>query len=68
MNFYAHFNLAMDRSPGFGSATSNSSALFRLAFAAASDLLVLNLAAQEQLAGPFYKKYKVAPISRSLCL
>ena len=25
MNFYVHFNLAMDRSPGFGSALSNSS-------------------------------------------
>ncbi len=44
MNFYAHFNLAMDRSPGFGSALANSIALFRLAFASASVLKYLNLA------------------------
>ena len=68
MVFYHHFNLAMDRSPGFGSAPCNYFALFRLAFATAPDLLVLNLAAQAQLAGPFYKKYKVALLSRSLCL
>ena len=43
-------------------------ALFRLAFASAPDLLVLNLAAQAQLAGPFYKKYEVAPRLCSLCL
>ena len=41
MNFYAHFNLAMDRSPGFGSALANSAALFRLAFASASVLNTL---------------------------
>ena len=45
MNFYVHFNLAMDRSPGFGSALYYSIALFRLALASASDLPVLNLAA-----------------------
>jgi hypothetical protein len=44
MNFYAHFNLAMDRSPGFGSTTSNYFAHFRLAFATAPGLLSLNLA------------------------
>ena len=33
--FYGHFNLAMGRSPGFGSTTCNSIALFRLAFASA---------------------------------
>jgi hypothetical protein len=38
MSFYAHFNLAMDSSPGFGSAPCNYFALLRLAFAAASDL------------------------------
>ena len=38
MEFYSHFNLPMDRSPGFGSASCNSSALFRLAFASAPDL------------------------------
>ena len=31
MNFYVHFNLAMDRSPGFGSALYYFVALFRLA-------------------------------------
>src|SRR5512147_732843 len=30
---YPTFSLAMDRSPGFGSSPSDSSALFRLAFA-----------------------------------
>ena len=38
MKFYFHFNLLMDRSPGFGSALCNSFALFRLAFASAPDL------------------------------
>ena len=38
MKFYFHFNLPMDRSPGFGSASCNSSALFRLAFASAPGL------------------------------
>ena len=42
MVFYHHFNLLMDRSPGFGSTTCND-ALFRLAFAVAPYLLVLNL-------------------------
>ena len=41
MNFYAHFNLAMDRSPGFGSALANCFALFRLAFASAPVLNTL---------------------------
>ncbi len=44
MKFYSHFSLAMDRSPGFGSAPANSCALFRLAFASAPVLLNLNLA------------------------
>ena len=36
MGFYSHFNLPMDRSPGFGSTPCNFSfALFRLAFAPA---------------------------------
>ena len=42
MVFYHHFNLLMDRSPGFGSTACNS-ALFRLAFAVAPYLSVLNL-------------------------
>ena len=35
MRFYSHFNLSMDRSPGFGSTAYDSSALFRLALASA---------------------------------
>ena len=38
MVFYHHFNLPMDRSPGFGSTSCNSLALFRLAFTSAPDL------------------------------
>ena len=44
MTFYRHFNLLMDRSPGFGSITANLFALFRLGFPSAPHLLVLNLA------------------------
>ena len=44
MRFYSHFSLAMDRSPGFGSAFANYAALFRLAFAPAPVLRDLNLA------------------------
>ena len=35
---YQSFNLAMGRSPGFASTSTNYSALFRLAFASAADL------------------------------
>ena len=35
MKLYLHFNLPMDRSPGFGSASCNFIALFRLALASA---------------------------------
>ena len=38
MKLYLHFNLLMDRSPGFGSTSCNYVALFRLAFASAPDL------------------------------
>ena len=38
MKFYLHFNLPMDRSPGFGSTSCNFIALFRLALASAPDL------------------------------
>ena len=41
MKFYFHFNLPMDRSPGFGSTSCNSSALLRLAFASAPNLKFL---------------------------
>ena len=40
MVFYHHFNLLMDRSPGFGSTACND-ALFRLAFAVAPYLKYL---------------------------
>ena len=35
MRFYSHFNLSMDRSPGFGSTAYDLIALFRLALASA---------------------------------
>ncbi len=41
MVFYHHFNLPMDRSPGFGSTSCNYLALFRLAFASAPNLKFL---------------------------
>jgi hypothetical protein len=44
MRCYPHFNLAMLRSPGFGSTECDWIALLRLAFAAAPLLLQLNLA------------------------
>ena len=42
--FYGSFNLDMDRSPGFGSASTDSFALLRLGFPSAPHLKVLNLA------------------------
>ena len=41
MKLYLHFNLPMDRSPGFGSTSCNSFALFRLALASAPVLKTL---------------------------
>ena len=41
---YRDFTLVMRRSPGFASASSDSGALFRLAFAAATRILAINLA------------------------
>ena len=41
---YRNFNLAMGRSLGFASASSDSDARFRLAFAPAAYLMILNLA------------------------
>ena len=41
MKFYLHFNLPMDRSPGFGSTSCNYIALFRLALASAPILKIL---------------------------
>ena len=46
MRFYPHFNLGMDRSPGFGSNPAYYGALFRLGFPAAPRLQSLNLAYQ----------------------
>ena len=45
--FYQSFNLAMGRSPSFASTPSDYIALFRLAFASASYLKILNLAKEE---------------------
>ena len=59
MRFYPHFNLLMDRSPGFGSWACNT-ALFTLGFPSAPNLKVLNLCCILKLAGPFYKKYHIA--------
>jgi hypothetical protein len=42
--FYSRFNLSMDRSPGFGSATHDYFALLRLGFPTAPRLPALNLA------------------------
>ena len=42
--YYQNFTLAMGSSPGFGSNPCNSNALFGLAFAAAPQLKLLNLA------------------------
>ena len=41
MKLYLHFNLPMDRSPGFGSTSCNFTALFRLALASAPSLKLL---------------------------
>ena len=41
MKLYLHFNLPMDRSPGFGSASCYFVALFRLALASAPNLKLL---------------------------
>ena len=43
--FYGSFNLDMDRSPGFGSTLTDSSALLRLGFPSAPDLKSLTLPA-----------------------
>ena len=43
MKLYLHFNLPMDRSPGFGSTSCNFAALFRLALASAPNLKFLTL-------------------------
>ena len=44
MEFYLHFNLTMDRSPGFGLYACNFVAQLRLGFPTASDLKSLTFA------------------------
>ena len=56
---YPTFSLAMRRSQSFASAPTDSGALFRLAFAPARDLQVLNLASEEQLVGSLCKRHAV---------
>ena len=46
LRFYRSFTLAMGSSPGFGSNLRNSGALFRLAFAAAPQVSLLNRATE----------------------
>ncbi len=55
---YPRFNLAMGRSPGFGSWACDSGALFGLAFATAPPRRV-NLATHRKLAGSFFKRHAV---------
>ena len=57
--FYPTFSLAMRRSQSFASAPTDSSALFRLAFAPAQCLQALNLASEEQLVGSLCKRHAV---------
>ena len=45
MEFYSHFNLLMDRSPGFGSTACNFIRPFQTRFRCGSELHALNLAA-----------------------
>ena len=59
--FHPDFSLAKGRSQGFASAPTDSSALFRLAFASAPRLSTLNLASEEQLVGSLCKRHAVTP-------
>ena len=61
--FYGNFNLDMDRSPGFGSAHTDSVALLRLGFPAAPGLRPLTLpvcttrrTVLQKVRGPSYKE------------
>ena len=60
MECYLHFTLDMGRSLGFASAHTDSSALFRLALAAAPVPEGLNLAGMKQLVGSLCKRHAVA--------
>ena len=59
MEFYLHFNLTMDRSPGFGPYACNYFAQLRLGLPTAPDLKSLTFCYIHTLAGPFYKKYPI---------
>ena len=58
---YRNFTLVKCRSLGFASAPFDLVALFRLAFASAAHLLMLNLAKKKQLAGSLCKRHAVTP-------
>jgi hypothetical protein len=64
--FYRGFSLAMGRSQSFASAPTDSSALFRLAFAPAAPVYGVNLASEEQLVGSLCKRHAVTPIISGL--
>ncbi len=67
MEFYLHFNLDMDRSPGFGPYATNYLALFRLALAAAPDLKSLTLLAT-YARRTILQKVPYHALTRSMCL
>ena len=58
---YPTFSLTMGRSQSFASASTDSHALFGLAFAPAARLKALNLASEEQLVGSLCKRHAVTP-------
>ena len=58
---YPTFSLTMGRSQSFASASTDSTALFGLAFAPAACFKALNLASEEQLVGSLCKRHAVAP-------
>ena len=62
---YWNFNLAMGRSQGFASASTDYVALFRLAFASVHAPKGLNLASKEQLVGSLCKRHAVTTRSGS---
>ena len=68
MEFYLHFNLPMDRSPGFGSITYDFYALFRLAFTPAS-LLTYNLTSPYTITRwTVLQKVRYRALIRFICL
>ena len=59
---YPRLTLAMDSSPGFGSAPGDPIALIRTRLRYGSGCIPLSPATGKRLAGPFYKKYAVGLI------